>query len=156
MKVKCICFNKNIIRIKTGEYDESTNIIRIKQLPIPHIPIIRQKVEQIKAKPEHIYYTRKGLVFLVNEPKRRTFTINDGDKPDFFEPDLFAQNVLDYLVERNFWEALMLRIKTPLFPLIMSLIGGMGLGVLITLMFIRLGMQNERERRRKSNIGKMG
>ena len=149
-----ICFDGDVVQLRWGDYDESKHLIRVSSFPFP-LPIPFLKPKGVDAKPEHMILINGRPGFLVNMPKRVTIP-RDGGKSkdgvkivgdtipvsevagDDFDPDPMIQNILDYLVERRMWEAFMTRVKLPAFPLLLALIGGMGIGGLLVMMLMRM------------------
>jgi len=133
-KIKVFIKDENGLEQKKGKLDRDSEFVEIKKkvgfltrekerydIKCSHIiPLIkRRKRGKIGIEKVEVEY-----VIFVDRKSRKSFQIG---KSELKEVDQKTRNKLDYLIDRNFWKALIGRVKISLFTALTLMFAGYGI-----------------------------
>ena len=149
MRMKLIVLDKKNIKIMNAEYDIEKRIATT--LPPSFFSFKKKKFMPTKylINPDHIYYmqTIRGLkpCAIVDVATR---TSKSPEEPEGISVRLHSDgeldeelaNRLDYLTERTFWNALMLRLRLPFATILLCMLAGAGVYAVIRMILGACGL----------------
>ena len=151
MRMKLIVLDKKNIKIMNAEYDIEERIATT--LPPSFFSFKKKKFMPSKylINPDHIYYmkTIHGLMpcAIVDVATRTSKHPKEGETEGKSvimhseeEIDEELVNRLDYLTERKFWNALMLRLRLPFATILLCMLAGAGVYAVIRMILGALGL----------------
>ena len=150
MRMKLIVLDKKNIKIVDAEYDIEERIATT--LPPSFFSFKKKKFMPTKylINPDHIYYmkTPTGLkaCAIVDVATRTSKTPKEETEGKSItlhsegEIDEELVNRLDYLTERKFWNALMLRLRLPFATILLCMLAGAGVYAVIRMILGAVGL----------------
>lgn len=128
-KIKVFIKDENGLEQKKGKLDRDSEVVEIKK----KAGFLTREKERYDIKCSHIIPLikrfRRGkiqveYVIFVDRKSRKSFEIGNSKLK---EVDQKTRNKLDYLIDRNFWKALIGRVKISLFTALTLMFAGYGI-----------------------------
>lgn len=160
MKINLIILDKRNMNIERASYDRETRLASIYGKRF----IKKSLVTKYLIDPDHIYYrkTVRGIIpfAIVDVSKRRSVSSHnpttlgslrnskpsnpiEGESVSLHSEDQIDEqmkNMLDYMTESRFWQALMIKARTPLIQILLFMLAGAGLYSFIRMLLSAMGV----------------
>lgn len=137
--------------MKKGKYDEETRTIALFGRKF----LRKSVITRYKVDPDHFYYYKKRRnvkPYVIIDIAKRT-SVNperisnlryQGESKELHsnEPiDEKMKSSLDFLIERSFWQALLMRYKIPLLQILIFMLAGIGIYAVVRMILQAFGVQ---------------
>lgn len=141
MKINLVILDKRNIFFRKGSYDNETRLASIYGRKF----IRKSVITKYAVDPDHIYYNKGNAYAIVDVGSRKS--VNPDAKGESIQLhsesaiDESLKNMLDYLTESTFWQALLKKVKIPLIWIIVYMLAGAGIYSFVRMLLSAFGLQ---------------